>query len=241
MKRIVAVITILSALNLTACGPKDKNLSLVKKEFLSYVQNNFDDPKAVKEIVSIAAGDTVSLEKMKSLVALSDSTINATKELYRIKDSIATANLGVLASSITKQVSPYSSDAYTGRLVLVELMTLLRKTIAATETLYYQQSILNHLGDSLKYVPAVYVYEIKYRKRYPDGLKLETAYAYIDSLSGFKSICPERSDGDIMCPEYSAVFNKSKDCMVAIHELEELYRKRDENYEELEKLVLKYN
>ena len=42
-----------------ACGPKDKNIALVKKEFQSYVQKNFDDPKMLKEIVEIIAKSLV--------------------------------------------------------------------------------------------------------------------------------------------------------------------------------------
>lgn len=231
---------LLISLIVFSCGPKDKNISLVKKEFKTYVQNTFDDPKMLKEIVEIAPGDTISLSKIKSMVAMSDSLIDTKRKLYRLKDSLGTAKIKEQYKALSKSRNISYSDAFTGKLLVTDVLSTLQKIIDLMTTLAYQQESLNQLCNSLEYKPALYVYDIKYRKQYPEGLKLETVYAYVDSLSGFKSILTEQKDSEMMSPEYEAVFEKSKDCMITLSNLETLYQKQDEQIEEFDKFFLRF-
>ena len=120
-------------------------------------------------------------------------------------------------------------------------MSTLQKIIDLKKTLVFQQESLNQLCDSLEYKPALYIYDIKYRKQYPDGLKLETVYAYVDSLLGYKSILVEKKDSEMMCPEYEAVFEMSKDCMITLSNLEAIYQKKNQQIEEFDKFFLRVN
>lgn len=236
MKKIVYAFILLSII--VSCGLKDKNISLVKREFKTYAQNNYDDPAMLKEIVEITASDTISLSKIKSMVAMSDSLIDTSRELYKMKDSLGRAQLEEQYKALRKSMNISYSDALSGQLLLIEMTTTAQKVIDFKTMLVNQQASLNQLCDSLEYKPSLYVYDIKYRKLYPEGLKLETAYAYVDSLSGFRSILTEREDGEIMCPEYKAVFEKSKDCMITLSNIETLYQEQDKQIEELKKFFL---
>lgn len=233
MNRIVPLLLI--SFIVFSCGPKDRNISLVTKEFNKYVQNSFDDPKMLKEIVEIAPNDTISLLKIKSMVAMSDSLIDATRELHILKDSLGNAKLEEQYEVLRKSRNISYSDAFTGQLLVIDVMSTLQKIIELKKTLVIQQESLNKLCDSLKYKPALYIYSVKYRKQYPEGLKLETVYAYVDSLSGFKSISTARKDSEMMSPEYEAVFERSKDCMMTLSNLNNLYQKQDEQIEEFDK------
>ncbi len=223
-----------------ACGPKDKNIALVKKEFQSYVQKNFDDPKMLKEIVEIIPGDTLSLSKIKGMVAVTDSVISASRRLQSLKDSLSTAELNEHTKTLSKARNISYSDAFSGQLITIEAISIMRKIIDAKKVLAYQNASLDQLCDSLEYKPAIYSYDIKYRKQYPDGIKLETVYAYVDSLSGFKAILTEKSDTEMMSPEYGEVFEKSKDCMVTLNKIEELYQQEEKQMEELIKFVQRF-
>ena len=116
----------------------------------------------------------------------------------------------------------------------------MRKIIDAKKVLAYQNASLDQLCDSLEYKPAIYSYDIKYRKQYPSGIKLETVYAYVDSLSGFKAILTEKSDTEMMSPEYSEVFEKSKECIVTLNRIDELYQQEEKQMEELIKFVQRF-
>ncbi len=237
MKKFLPVFVLL--VGFVSCGLKDKNISLVSKEFQAYVQKSFDDPKTLKEIVEIAPSDTISLSSIKSMVIMSDSLIDITRKIYSIKDSLSTAKIKDQINVLKHSRGITYSDAYTAQLLAIEVMTTIQKIVNLRTKLDYQQESLNRLCDSLEYMPALYIYDIIYRKQYPEGLKLETVYAYVDSLSGFKSILTEKKDDEMMCPEYSAVFEKSKDCMITLNNIETLYQKKDEQAEELFKFILR--
>ena len=237
MKRLL--LAFFSLIILVCCSPTDKNIPIIKKEFKAFVRKTFDDPKALQEIVEITPRDTVSLSKIKALAELTDSTINLNRDMRHMKDSVQNVKMEGFYNDLMKSRNISYSDALTGRMFLAELMSTTQKEIDAKTKVANLQIKLNQLCDSLVYRPAIYSYEIKYRKQYPDGLKLETAYAYIDSLSGFKAILPKPSDSEIICTDYYDVFEQSKKCMIAVGELNAIVDQYDEQFEEFEKFVMR--
>lgn len=237
MKRIISLVFLVCSL--FACAPKDKNVSLVRNAFKDYVQKTFDDPKSLEEIIEIVPSDTISLEAIRLLVASTDSLIETSRELYHLKDSIWTEKLNDDLASLKKARNIGYSDAFSGQLLALRLAKLTQQVLDAKKSLIYQQDKMDKMCDSLTYRPALFTYSIKYRKQYPDGLKLETVYAYVDSLSGFKSILAEKNDSEMMNRDYFEVFDISKDCMISLGALDDFYHQYEKLIEEFEELVLK--
>lgn len=85
---------IFSILFIYSCSTSDKN-GIIKEEFKKYVELNFDDPKSLREIVSIDSMYTWSLSNTKSDV---------------ITMKLATDSLKILSDSICSLVNGYKYD-----------------------------------------------------------------------------------------------------------------------------------
>ena len=231
MRKIVFAFLLLSFI--ASCGPKDKNIPIVKKEFKAYVQNSFDDPSSLKEIVDIVPNDTISLDFMKALIDLTNTSIEQYRELWRLKDSVNTEQVQAIIKGPKPKRQPTYSEAIHGSELIDEYSSYLLKISEAKIALYSTQARLEALEKELVYHPAIYVYEIKYRNQLKDGLKLQAAYAYIDSLAGFKVIMPEKDDTSILSEDYNNVFQQSKECVIASDKVQYLYDKQKEKWDEL--------
>lgn len=231
MRRLLFILSTFSVL--VSCGPKDKNISVIKKEFNNYVQKTFDDPKSMKEVVEISATDTISLVFMRNLTSMTVDLVDKSSELYRMKDSVANAQLEQALKKMKKSFNGGYYEAFKGQLMATEVMSLAQKAIDARKMAYIARDQMAAIRDSLSYHPALYVYEIKYRNETHNGLKLNTAYAYVDSLVGFRAILPEKDDTEMLCDEYNTAFEKSKECHAILELLDEIYKKTDEKSEEL--------
>ena len=196
----MAALTII-LMSILTCSCGDKNMAVVKKEFKNYVQKTFDDPKSLKEIVEIIPHDTLSIEKMVSICSFTDSLISVNNELRSIKDSIRIVETEILANKLKRSFNGSIIEAFQGQMIASEMMTLINNNIDLKKDLLANQILLQGYRDSLSYHPALYVYEISYRNQTPDGLKLESAFAYVDSLSGFKKILPKQDDSEMMHDE----------------------------------------
>ena len=226
-------IAIFLVLAIASCGSNDKNVPLVKKEFKTYVLKTFDDPSSFQEIVEIAPCDTISLESIKRLAKLTNEGIEQYRGMWKLKDSVRMEQMQAILNGPKPKRQPTYSEAVRGSMIIDEINSILSKTANATISLYNSQARLNKLDSSLVYHPAIYVYEIKYRNQKQDGLKLESAYAYIDSLAGFKTIVPQKNDSGIISDDYYKVFIQSKECLIATNKVQELYEKKDEKTNEL--------
>lgn len=224
-----------------SCGPKDKNISLVKKEFKSYVQKTFDDPKSMKEIVEIVASDTLSLDFMRRLSDLSIEGVAQSRKLFNMKDSLHTKELEEIYNDLKKNFKGSYADAFTAQLKVAEILSCATKIPDAKIKMIQNQIQMEGMRDSLTYHPAIYVYDIKYRNEYSSGLKLESAYAYIDSLSGFKGIFPDKCDTDVMCEEYVDIFEQSKKCLNSVNNTQELYNNYDEKVADFKDFIIRYS
>lgn len=220
-----------------SCGPKDKNIGMVRKEFKNYVQKTFDDPKSLKEIVDISSTDTLSFEAVKGMCQVSLEGVDQAFQLYSMKDSIATAQLEVVYKSIRKTFNGGVYEAIQGQRLASDMISLLKKEIDAKKIARLNQSQMQKQMDSLTYHPALYVYEIKYRNQYSDGLKLESAFAYVDSLTGFRVILPQQNDNEVLCDEYQDAFDLSKKCLISINEIDALYKAHEEKWEEFSEFI----
>lgn len=235
MRRSLFVLSVLCVL--VSCGPKDKNIGVIKKEFKSFVQKTFDDPKSMKEIVEISATDTISLEFMRNLSSMTVDLMDTSLKLYKMKDSVATDQIEHAYKKMKKSFSGGYYEAFKGQLMATEIISLTQKSIDAKKSAYIAKEKMTAVRDSLSYHPALYVYEIKYRKETPDGLKLNSAYAYVDSLAGFKAILPEKDDTEMICEDYKKAFETSKQCYSVIGLLEDIYKKHDEKFEEFSDFI----
>ena len=233
MKKIVFAILALMAL--FSCGPRDKNISIVKNEFKNYVQKTFDDPRALKEIVEIVPQDTISMKSIIGLIELTEETLSLQLELWNFKDSIENKRQETELNSMY-HVKPKRRPSYSESIKFEQLSEAYlesgRKKMDAKYSLYPLRSKLNDMKFGLTYRPAIYRYEVKYRKKCADGLKLESVYAYVDSLDGFKKIVPEIDDFEVIDEDYAAVLRKNKECLSEINRVEILYDKHKEAWDE---------
>ena len=218
---------------MASCAAKDENLPLVKKEFKAYVQKTFDDPKSLKEIVEIAPHDTISIESIRALINITHEGIEQYRDLWKLTDSVRTEKMQAELKGPKPKRQPSYSEAIQGAMLVNEAQSLVVKTADAKIALYLAEARLKEMEEGLVYHPAVYVYEIKYRNQHNDGLKLESAYAYIDSLAGFKAIIPEKNDSGLISEDYYSVFKQSKECLIASNKVQSLYEQQKEKWDEL--------
>ena len=236
MKRILELLVVVCSV--ISCGQGDNNIGIVKKEFKNYVQKTFDDPKSMKEIVEIIPKDTLSFDSVKNLCLMTLDLMDSSFKLYSIKDSLATNQLENAYNDMRKTYRGGYYEAIQGQRMITELVSLVSKQIEAKTKARYEQSRMKAIYDSLSYYPALYVYEIKYRKQSDDGLKLESAYAYVDSLAGFKNIMSDQKDNEMMCEEYKDAVDESRKCTSRLKDIEALYDENDEKWEEFRKFII---
>ena len=116
----------------------------------------------------------------------------------------------------------------------------MRRAVEAKIALISTQLRLKELEAGLEYHPAIYVYEVKYRNQQKDGLKLESAFAYIDSLAGFKVIIPELNHSDIISNDYYNAFKLSNECLNASNKVQEIYEIQKVNLDELKEFTQRF-
>ena len=220
-----------------SCGPKDKNVPIVKKQFNAYVQKTFDDPSSLKEIVEINATDTISYESIKALIKLTDEGIEQYRELWSLRDSIWTEQMQAMLKGRKPKREPTYSERYKGATLLDDCSSLTLKIAKEKMNLTSLQQRIKEKDSNLAYHPAIYVYEVLFRKQESDGLKLKRVYAYMDSESGFKGIMPKKDDSQIISEDYNDVFKLSKECLVSSNSIQGMYDEQKEKWEELQELA----
>lgn len=231
MKKVLN--TIMIVLISVSCAPKDKNLSIVRKEFKTYVQKTFNDPNSLKEIVEITPHDTISLESIRALINITNDGIEQFRGLWELTDSLNTARIQADLNGPKPKRQPSYSESVQGAMLINDVQSLMRRAVEAKIALISTQLRLKELEAGLEYHPAIYVYEVKYRNQQKDGLKLESAFAYIDSLAGFKVIIPELNHSDIISNDYYNAFKLSNECLNASNKVQEIYEKQKVKLDEL--------
>ena len=231
MRRVVYTIILLIGFGvmISSCSNNDKNISVVKKEFKKYVQKTFDNPKELKEIVDIIPSDTISIEKIKTLLEQTNKMCALSIEENDIADSLSSEAMG-LTQNIDRQKARSStySTYYRLKSSMDDLYRNNIESISLKFDMLFCQEAISSLMDSLKYEPPIYEYTINYRVNKEDKLKLESQYAYIDSLNGFKKILPYKMPNE----DYS---EQIQEALEAILDAQECYDELTEHTEEVKK------
>lgn len=239
MKR--AIFGLITFALFVSCG-HNTHSALVEKEFRNYVQMNFDDPKNLEEIISISACDTVSIEKMRTLCSITMDGVRHTVALCSKRDSLVDIEMKNMHESLPKQYRGSYANALHGKMWASNLSSIIQRKRSISMMIFYYMNRMQSLMDSVKYRPAIYCYKIDYRNKTREGLKLETAYAYIDSLSHFVVVHPTKNDEAVMSEDYKEVFRNSKKTFEHVMLLEQTqseYEQKFVGYKEFVRLLYK--
>jgi len=195
-KYLFLVPVLIVALVAVSCEPKE--IRTLKKEFKNYVNNTFDDPSAFKELVSILPYDTLSSVKTKTMfnnvIASSEESIAYFKEAINKHQEEMT--------EMVNKINPYSYSYYQRNKIQnlgQEVVLLLIDALQDESRLILNVDEIKKFNDGIKYEIPIYGYEIKYRCRTEDGIKLMNCYGYIDSLKLFRAMRPSQ----LTCDDYS--------------------------------------
>ena len=216
-----------------SCKNLDPNTKVIRKEFKSFVQSNFDDPKNIKEIVEISPKDTLSREKIKLLANITIEYADLYLRAKEIKDSV----YNVALERINPAKRRFRGDDYDriqGLKIITDLTSKRMDLIDKDYQIRLQKRWLQQELDTLIYAPAIYCYEIRYRIQTSEGIKLRSAFAYIDSLKGFQVVSENQNDSDMICAEYQNIFKKSREYSRLVDEASALLQEVEENLSEYE-------
>lgn len=176
MKRILLILVI--SLSIVSC--KQSNEVLIKKEFKTYVKENFDDPKDFKEVVSVELIDTVYTSEIFDVV----------KYLYdyyfEIEDIHAKRSQG-LQEITWNYLTPSVKEILTN--AEQEELTYLTKKIGDSNKEMTDMKIEAEVAkvkiylDNFKHQPPNYTYKIKFRGLNNNQLEVKEMFAHFDSLS----------------------------------------------------------
>ena len=223
-----------------SCSPS--NIRIIKKEFKNYVNKTFDDPGAMKEIVEIIPSDTLSIEKVKNMVKKAYEICLMTIEAAHVQDSIETIYFSVdnLNLDTRKANSVDFETRWKVNNLVNTMMGLTTKDLVFKKDVLLYEQLLVDFADSLKYEAPIYEYAISYRVKQEEGLKLNTQYAYVDSLKGFINILPEKMTDDEYSEQYRQSLYLVKNAMSETSKLSAITKQRKENAEELNTIVSMY-
>ena len=225
----------LSLLIFISCGPKDKNIPIVKKQFKAYVQKTFDDPSYLKEIVEISVVDTISYKSTMALIRITNEFIDQYRDIWHKKDSLLQEQMQAVLTGPKLKRKPTYSESYRLNKLVDECSSYSVKIAKQKNNLTLIQQRIKLKELYLSYHPAVYVYEVLFRQQESGGLKLKKVYAYVDSEVGFKSIIPQKDDS-LVSEDYNDIVKLCKDCLISMNPIQEMYDKQQETWEELQEL-----
>ena len=231
MKRIIFCVVFLFLL--VSCD-KNSHHSLVKREFQNYVQRNFDNPKSFKEIVDISVYDTISIDRMRKLGQISIDGIEKTISLCKKRDSLANLEMHKLQSSLSDNYEGNYYNALKAQMLITLLASTIERKQSSALLAFSSKQRMKHILDTIHYSPAIYCYEVKYRRQTQEGIKLASAYAYVDSLSNFIGTYPEKNDENVMSEGYKAIYRESKKSLANVTMLEQV---QEEYEKEMEKFI----
>lgn len=153
----------------------------INDKFIEYVNNNFDDPAELKEIISISPSDTMSKESIGEIIEL----LNNLDSLSLQMDSMCTANLNSLSNNLT----PAIQEKYYGN---ERVLSLLEKAMDDAEDYCiwleynghrydYLNSEIDRLFNDIDSTLFQVTYDIKTRVNTNDGLKIQHFYAIVEN------------------------------------------------------------
>lgn len=180
MNRLILIFAI--GILLGSC--QKSNERLVESEFKNYINSNFDNPKSLKEIVSIEASDTVSMALVASCLKQAITLSNDIDSLKSEDDSIKKVIMTRLAVETRLYISRFSySDRLEAQRHLIQVMSCVDSDISFIGKREFLLHKTKQLLDSMTYESPKYGYRVKFRQTVDNELKLKTYKAYIDSAT----------------------------------------------------------
>lgn len=243
MKRFhLAVVSFIGiCLIMASCSSHDKNVAVVKKEFKNYVQKTFDNPKELKEIVEIIPSDTLSTDKLKSILDQAAAVCDLSYQTFSLADSLSTKDIQLINLDTRKTQSASYSTRYQIESLLNRMIGFALRAPALKRNVLFSKDQLLSCKDSLKYEPPIYEYTVSYRVKKGDIIKLESSYAYLDSLEGFKKILPIKMTKDDYSEQMQDAFRIIDNAKNNYEELDSFRETIVQNSKELQSLLLPYS
>lgn len=178
MKKYIGFIAIIY-LSFFACTQTKEDK--IRTEFKNYVSSNFDDPRNLKEIVSVEQIDTITYESIRNGVI----ALHAIDSLTNSSDSIEKEQSAIILSKIrTHQYQSYYKDDLKD--LIMQQAELSRDMMAWIDD--YGFAMLHTMSDSmdnsLNLLKGLNIYQYRIKTRIKDGddLKLRDYYALEDSV-----------------------------------------------------------
>lgn len=224
---------------LAACTPKDENVAIVKKEFKNYIKKSFDDPNCFKEFVDIIPVDTISIN---SIHQFADNYINHAENRYKeIKrnDSIDQSKYDAVLQNMKKTGSVRKSNSVVTKFysLLSEQSDLLMEKLPIGINYVLDISEIKKMSDSIKYYPPLFVYDVKYRIKENEGLKLNNKYAYLDSLNRTVVFSDITNDLNIINQDYRSLVKHCLDNNKLLDSYDSLQTLYSNSVDELNNLI----
>lgn len=155
----------------------------IRKEFNIYVNENFDDPESLKEIISITLTDTVSAkETAENLMCIVEQYDSATTNFQKLNDSLRIVVLETCKRP--RALSEFRRDGYLRELMLkfADLVNEEITYISSAEHIALK-SDRKDLGESLSKLESdstiFFTYKIKTRTENHGELSIKEFYARI--------------------------------------------------------------
>jgi len=223
------------AIVFTLFSCQQSNESLIKKEFKNYVKNNFDNPKSLKEIVSIEASDTVSVENFKMLLKETLTNYDRVDSLWKNDEYKNNINKNILK----KEYNFSYSDILIIRSYYGQLANITQNRLSVILKDYNILENAKNLLDSIKYDPPKYGYNIKFRQTKNGELQLFTYKGYIDSLTKKIHISPQgfELDDKYVSGQMKELSNMILECTIIVKRYLEQYKDETEIYDKLNNMA----
>ena len=223
MKNKVLLIAFL--FSIISCSSEQPTIqNLVEKDFMNYVQDNFDNPKDLKEIVSINIEDTVSYESLKGIAKDCIKMIEATDSIDKELQDDYSEKMKFMSRI---DMSSFEKEKYT-KMRLECLRYVEEEYLECSKSENILKSIVEKKDgccDSLYYV----FYEIKVRTLVNNKLKLQKYYASVQNNNIIKIYSEP-----ITMKDLPSGFQYITD---AIEDSRAIYKKRVEFWEKVQKII----
>lgn len=164
-------------------GCKPSIESKIEDEFMNYVQNNFDDPSSLQEIVNILPKDTAKIQEVFAMLKSTlekDSLIISPSPLEKQQEMLKKINNLSYSEKrrLKRKAEEFIYDA-------TELINFHVKHIDEYE--YIKNSIIAHIDSiALTEKDFIYTYEIKVRIKEKGEKKLLSYYAILNADSNIR-------------------------------------------------------
>ena len=222
-----------------SCTTQDQNIPIIKKEFKKYMNKTFDDPHHFKEFVEISPIDTISIIKMQLFIDnYVDNAEKRKKELDN-NDSINLLKYEEVLANLKKTGTSRKSYSVVNKFysLTYQQADLVMEKLPISLDYITDISAIKKMRDSIPYYPALFVYDIKYRMKEFEGLKLYSKYAYLDSLNHSICFSDKLNDFDIINNDFELIVKRCYDNSKLLNSLDSIETLYSNSIDELNDLI----